>query len=149
MASKSGFKKTSVPVTLLRGAALAVALIVSASPALAAGPVTLTCQTTDAGSGAQGYSITLRINYATRLVEQLGPSGKPYTNRIAPNARISKNAIIWSVKLMDTGLKTPVPMLWEGTIDRLSGTGWTQFSRSPGWHRSVSNITCRPATQIF
>jgi hypothetical protein len=148
MASKFGFNQTSVPAALLRGAALAIALIVSASPALAAGPVTLTCRT-DPGPGTQGYSMTLRINYATGLVEELAPSGKPYTNRIAPNARISKNAIVWSVKLMDTGLKTPVPMIWEGNIDRLSGTGWTQFSRSPYWHPSVLKITCRQATQKF
>lgn len=144
MAAKSGFKQASVPAILLRGAALAIALIVSASPTLAAEPVTLTCRT-DAGSETQ----TLRINYATGLVEQLAPSGKPYTNRIAPNARISENAIVWSVKLMDTGLQTPVPMIWEGTIDRLSGTGWTQFSREPDWHPSRVSITCRQATQKF
>jgi hypothetical protein len=144
MAPKPGLKQACVPATLLRSTALAVALIVSASPTLAAGPVTLSCRT-DPGS----ETLTLRVNYSTGLVEQLAPSGEPYTNRIAPNARISANAIVWSVKLMDTGLQTPVPMIWEGNIDRLSGTGWTLFSRSPGWHPSRLNITCRQATQKF
>jgi hypothetical protein len=144
MAPESGFKHASVPANLLRGTALAIALFVSTSPTLAAGPVTLTCRD-DAGGETQ----TLRINYATGLVEQLAPSGKPYTNRIAPNARISANAIVWSVKLMDTGLQTPVPMIWEGTIDRLSGTGWTSWSREPWTFPQRVGITCRQATQKF
>jgi hypothetical protein len=144
MAPKSGLKPACVPATLLRGAALAIALIVPASPTLAAEPITLSCRS-DTGSETQ----TLRINYSTGLVEQLAPSGKPYTNRIAPNARVSANAIVWSVKLMDTGLKHPVPMIWEGTIDRLSGTGWTQFSREPGWQPYRVSVTCRKATPQF
>jgi len=144
MAPKSGLKQASVPATLLRGAALVIALIVQASPTHAAESVTLTCRD-DAGQD----TLTLRINYATGLVEQLGPSGKPYTNRIAPNARISANAIVWSAKLMDTGLKDPVPMIWEGTIDRLSGTGWTQVSREPRWQPYRLNVICRQATQKF
>jgi hypothetical protein len=119
---------------LLWSAALAVALIVPASRARA--------NPTDAGS----ETLTLRINYATKLVEQLGPSGNAYTNRIAPNTRITDNAIVWSANLMDTGLQRPVPMVWEGTIDRLSGTGWTQWFRE-GMHMSRESFTCREMTK--
>ena len=130
--------------TLLRSTALSGAILVFASPAFAADPVTLSCRP-DPGTA----TLTLRINYDTGLVEQIGPSGKPYTNRIAPGARITTNAIVWSVKMMDTGLAKPVPMLWEGNIDRLSGTGWVQFSRAPDWHPYRENVTCRQATQKF
>lgn len=138
------FFRAGVSTVPLRSAALAIAFIASTSPALAAGPVTLTCMTNPGGE-----SQTLRVDYATGLVEQLSPSGKPYTNRIAPNARISDNAIVWSVKLMDTGLQTPLPMIWEGTIDRLSGNGSTTFSRAPDWHPYRVSLTCRQATQKF
>lgn len=137
MAPKSKFSQASLFATL------AITLIVLASP-VHAEPVTLSCRT-DTGS----ETLTLRINYATGLVEQLGPSGDPYTNRIAPNASISDNAIVWSAELMDTGLQTPVPMVWKGTIDRLSGTGWEEFSREPDWHPHRTNFTCREATQKF
>lgn len=127
-------------------ATLAIALIVPTSP-VRADPVTLSCRIDGADTSSE--ALTLRINYATGLVEQLGPSGNPYTNRIAPNASISDNAIVWSAELLDTGLETPVPMVWKGTIDRLSGTGWEEFSREPDWHPHRTNFTCREATQKF
>lgn len=109
----------------------------------------LTCGQTNVPQGQAPATHTFRINYATGLVEELAPSGKPYTNRIAPNARISDNAIVWHVKLLDTGLQKPVPMVWEGTIDRLSGTGWTEFSREPDWMVYRETFTCHEATPIF
>ncbi len=142
MTPKSGFIQTNFSTTLMSSAVLGIALIVQSLPAQAA-PVTLSCRY---GEGSD--TITLRIDYATGLVEQLGPSGKPYTNRIAPNARISDNAIVWSVQLMDTGLETPEPMIWGGTIDRLSGTGWEEWSREPQlWNVKRTNLTCREATK--
>jgi hypothetical protein len=142
MTLKPGFLQANFPATLLRSAVLAVGLIVLASPAPAhADSVTLSCRP-DGGS----ESLTLRINYATGLVEQLGPSGNAYTNRIAPNARITDNAIVWSADLMDTGLQTPVPMRWEGAIDRLSGTGWAQWFRE-GNFMNRESFTCREATK--
>lgn len=127
-------------------ATLAITLIVQASPAHAE-PVTLSCRIDGADTGSE--TLTLRIDYATGLVEQLGPSGNPYTNRIAPNASISDNAIVWSAELLDTGLETPVPMVWKGTIDRLSGVGWEEFSREPDWTPYRTSYTCREATQKF
>lgn len=141
MAPDFRYFRTSFSAALLLSAALA--LVVPASP-VRADPVTLSCRSDVAGS----ETLTFRINYATMLVEQLAPSGKPYTNRIAPNARISANAIVWSAKLMDTGLQTPVPMVWEGNIDRLSGTGWAQWARElDGWHPHRETFSCREATK--
>ena len=137
MKPKSGIKQASVPANLLRGAALAIALIVSASPTLAAEPVTLSCRN-DAGS----ETWTLRINYATGLVEQLAPSGNAYPNRVA-TATISPNAIIWLNQTTEH---------WKGRIDRLSGTGWSQWARlsSGGGHGPLEEdltFTCREATK--
>jgi len=110
---------------------------------------TLSCRQINAAPGVAPVTHTLRINYTTGLVEELAPSGKPYTNRIAPSARITDNAIVWQVKLMDTGLAKPVPMIWEGTIDRLSGAGWAQWSREPSWMVYREDFTCREAAPIF
>jgi hypothetical protein len=134
-------KRTPRLSAVLGSAALAVALVLQASPVLAQ-TVTLSCQV-DGGS----YTHTYRINYGTGLVEELGPSGQAWTNRTAPNAKISANAIVWAADLMDTGLQTPVPMHWEGTIDRLSGTGWTWWSRQGLVMGPTENFTCSAATK--
>lgn len=126
-------------------AALAIALIVTASPARAE-PVTLSYRD-DRGSGTW----TLRINYATGLVEQLAPSGKAFSNRIA-TATISPNAISWSSKQRDySSSKTMSESDWDGRtgdwngqIDRLSGTG--QIVETDGL-RSYIAVTCREATK--
>ena len=112
----------------------------------AAKVTTFSCTQVDARPGIAPSVITLRVNYATAVVEQLAPSGKAYTNRIAPDARISDNAIVWSAKLMDTGLARPVPMTWAGTIDRLSGAAWDEFARDRNWYRT--NYMCRVAARI-
>ncbi|MDI1301930.1 MAG: hypothetical protein PSX71_08500 [bacterium] len=139
MSSRYQSTQEKISAALLRSPALALLIVASAAHAE---PVTLSCRP-DTGSD----TITLRIDYSSGLVEQLAPSGNAYTNRIAPNASISTNAIVWSAKLMDTGLQTPVPMQWEGTIDRLSGTGWTSWSRSPDWTPYRETFTCREATK--
>ena len=130
MASKSRFFQASFSTALLRSAVLAIALVVPASPTLAAEPVTLSCRG-DAGS----ETYTLRINYATGLVEQIAPNGTAYTNRVA-TADISPNAIVW--------YPNPTTVNWSGQIDRLSGTGSIQWT---GGMQHNINITCREATK--
>jgi hypothetical protein len=117
-------------------ALLAIAFLVLASPTRAE-PVTLSCR-----DDAKSHTITLRVNYTTGLVEQLAPSGNAYTNRVA-TATISPNAIIWLNQTTEH---------WEGRIDRLSGTGWSQWARlsSGGGHGPVEEdltFTCRQATK--
>ncbi len=147
MTPESRFFQASFSAAVLRSAALAIALLVLASPTRAE-PVTLSCRA-DAGS----ETLTLRINYATGLVEQLAPSGKAYTNRVA-TAAISQNAIVWSIDqpssyLTGDGVTHQTTEHWEGRIDRLSGTGWTQ-SHQEGLYRNLPvDITCRQATQKF
>lgn len=122
---------------------IGIAIIVTVTPA-SADSVTLSCR-----DEANAVTSTLRVDYSTNTVEELGPSGEAYTNRIAPNATISSNAIVWSAELMDTGLANPVPMIWAGNIDRLSGTARTEWSREPDWSVYTQNFICRPATPIF
>lgn len=123
-------------------AVLAIALIVSALPARAE-PVTLSCRADETNlngvrqPGGAGSTLTLRINYATGLVEELAPSGKAYTNRVA-TATISPNAIVW---LLD---EYTAP--FKGKIDRLSGTGWIEYYGSSVDVFQVS-FTCRQATK--
>lgn len=109
--------------------------------------VTLSCTQIDHRPGTAPDVITLRISYATGLVEQLAPNGKAYTNRIARNARFSETAIVWTAKLMDTGLAKPVPMTWGGTLDRLSMTLKEEWDREPYGHTPQrTNYQCRVAT---
>ena len=139
MAPESRFFRASFPAAVLRSSALAIALLVQASPARAE-PVTLSCRF-DEGQ----ETLTLRVNYATGLVERLAPSGEAYSDRIAPNASISNNAIVWSVKLIDA-----TDNGWKGTIDRLSGTGWEEVYRESFGPRPMHrSFTCRQATQKF
>lgn len=146
MVPKSRFFQANFSAALLRNAALAIALIVTASPA-SAEPVTLSCRT-DAGPATW----TFRINYATGLVEQLAPSGNAYTNRIA-TATISPNAIVWSIDqpssyLTGDGVTHQTTEHWEGHIDRLSATGWMQSSQGD-FPANVVDFNCRQATQKF
>ncbi len=146
MTRKSRYFQVGFSATVLRCAALAIALIVTASPARAE-LVTLSCRT-DVGS----ETFTFRINYATGLVEQLGPSGNAYTNRLA-TATISPNAIIWSIDqpssyLTGDGVTHQTTEHWEGHIDRLAATGWVE-SHKGDFPTHPIDIICRQATQKF
>jgi hypothetical protein len=124
---------------LLRSALFAIMLMGPAAPSHAQ-PVTLVCRT-EAGPSTW----TLRITYATGLVEQIGPGGNPYPNRTA-NATVSPNAIVWSTEFMDSGTVPPTKSRWIGNIDRLSGTGSIQFYRVDFYHYDPENVSCRQAT---
>lgn len=111
--------------------------------------VTLSCTQIDHRPGTAPDVITLRISYATGLVEQLAPNGKAYTNRIARNAQFSETAIVWTARLLDTGLARPVPMTWAGTLDRLSMTLEEKWDREPYGHAPQrTSYQCRVATPI-
>jgi hypothetical protein len=147
MAQKSGFFQANFSAALLRSAALAVALLVHASPARAE-PVTLTCRS-DAGPATW----TFRIDYATGMIEELAPSGKAYANRVA-KATVSPNAIIWSIDqpssyLTGDNVRHQTTEHWEGHINRLSATGWVRSYHESLYHSDAVNITCRQATQKF
>ncbi|MDI1301933.1 MAG: hypothetical protein PSX71_08515 [bacterium] len=146
MKQKYGFFQEGHSATFLCSAVLAMAFIVQASPAHAE-PVTLSCR-----SDKDTATFTFRINYTSGVVEQLAPSGDAYTNRIA-TATISPNAIIWSITqpssyLTGDGVTHQTTELWEGHIDRLAATGWTQH-RQGDFPTNVESFTCRQATQKF
>jgi hypothetical protein len=123
-------------------ALLAIAFLVLASPTRAE-PVTLICR---ADTGSQ--SMTLRINYATGLVEQLGPSGKAFSNRIA-TATVSPNAISWRSKQRDYSSSKTLSESdwdgrtrdWNGQINRLDGTGQINSGLF------TDAVTCREVTK--
>ena len=148
MAPESRFFRANFSTAALRSTALAIALLVQASPARAE-PVTLSCRFEEGQE-----TLTLRINYATGLVEELEPTGKAWTNRIAPNASISPNTIAWSIDqptsyLTGDDVRHQTTEHWAGHIDRLSGTGWIQSYRETRYPPNPVNITCRQATQKF
>jgi len=122
-------------------------LAVAAVPARAES-VTLSCRAADDGPATW----TLRIDYGKSPVEELGPSGNTYTNRSAPSARISDNAIVWSVTFLDDTITPPSTAIWEGNVDRLSGTGSMSLHRArysvPGQDHAT-RVTCRQVTQKF
>lgn len=126
-------------------AALAIALIVSVSPARAE-PVILSCQV-----DRPSMTLTLRMNYTTGMVEQLAPSGNAYPKRVA-TATISPNAIIWSINqpssyLTGDGITHQTTEHWAGRIDRLSGTGWSQWRQGTGPVEEDLTFTCRQVTK--
>ena len=137
MASKFRFFQASFSATLLKSAALAVALLVQASPARAE-VVTLICQNNyDNKAGSQGpSSFTLRINYDQKLVELLNPSGSVWFSEAA---RITESDVRWD---------SNEGALFMGSLNRLSGEGVASFMQKGGRLRVMSG-PCRRATQKF
>ena len=105
-----------------------LALAMAAAPAHA-DPTTLSCTST------KGPSYTLRINYVTGLIEELGDNGGVIVS--AP-ADISANKIVWGERAQSN---------WRGFIDRLAGTGMIYEYRD----NIIFNhrITCRLGTPVF
>ncbi len=125
--------------------ALSLALALVAGPARAES-VVLSC-TTDAGPATW----TLRIDYATGLVEELGSSGAAIRSA---TASISDNAIVWSsdaptTYLTGDGVTHEATAHWEGHLDRLSGTGWIQAYLEELYHNDPISVGCRPGAQKF
>jgi hypothetical protein len=97
---------------------------------MAAGPAFAEIKTLSCRSAQGGAAYTYRIDYDTGRLEQIAPSGKPYSNRIV-RATITPTAIIWSIDQPSsyvTGDKVThqTTERWEGKIDRLAATGWVQ-----------------------
>ena len=126
-------------VAVLAALSTGQALLVSDA---AAKPVTLSCQS-DAGA-----VWTLRIDYATGLVERLAPSGAVYKGWSA-TASVSDNAIVWSKEFQDEGTAPPSTMHWEGNIDRLPRTGSFREYRPEFYHYDPVSVTCSEATPKF
>lgn len=104
----------------------------------------LSCQ----HSGGTG-SYTFRVNYATGVVELLSPSGAPYEGW-ATKATISNHEISWSTEWRDEGTTPVSTMHWEGSINRLSGAGWSVIFRPGfGMRPDPLPLTCRSGAPLF
>lgn len=104
---------------------------------VAAATVTLSCKW-DTAPGA----IALRVDYATGLVEEVGGE--------RANGKVSENAIVWSgtrtyvTTAMDNVTRREETVLFDGRINRLTGTGYIQVG-----HRGYAvpmPVTCASAT---
>ena len=135
MMPKFRFFQSSFSATLLKSAALAVALLVQASPARAE-VVTLICQH-NAGPG-HNISFTLRINYGQKVVEFLSPSGTVWFSAVAS---ITDSDLRWNYQKRGH---------FTGSLNRLSGEGVVEYP-ADGNNPSTDQLfgPCRRATQKF
>jgi hypothetical protein len=111
--------------------------------------VTLSCRYTENGGGA----FTYRVDYATGRLEELGPSGTAYSNRIV-TATISPNAIVWSIDqpssyMTGDNVTHKSSEHWEGRIDRLATTGWVQSYDYGLYHYPGVSVTCSKGEAKF
>lgn len=83
--------------TILRGAMLAVALVVQAAPSLAE-TITLVCQ--NEGPTPGGGSFTLRVDYDQNVVALLRPDG---TAKHSAAATITAGEVRWNAALAGDG----------------------------------------------
>ncbi len=144
MASKSRFFKANSSVMLLQSAALAVALLVQASPARAE-VVTLICQNNyQSTKNNQGpSSFTLRINYNQKVVEFLKPDGTVWFSEAATT--ITESAVQWpSDRRQRVGT-----IFFTGELNRLSGEGSVNFAETGDSFFTSVEGPCRRATQKF
>lgn len=115
MVPKSRFFQGNFSATLLRSVALAIALIVTASPARAE-VVTLVCQP------ESGDSFTLRVDYDRKTVEYLSPNG---SSGGPAAATITEGNVTWDRRFEREEV---LQGYWghyrfEGSLNRLSGQG--------------------------
>jgi hypothetical protein len=141
MAQVSRLFRESISATLLRSAALAIALIVLASPARAE-TVTLVCQP------QSGDSFTLRIDYDRAIIEMLEDNGAKV---MSLPAKITDENVTWD-GVHETGRVDRAQNHFWGSLNRLSGQ--LMFSKElvndgyrPSPATSVSG--CRRATKKF
>jgi hypothetical protein len=139
MAPKSRLFQASFPATLLQSAALAIALLVPASPARAE-VVTLVCQ------HETGISVTIRVDYDRNIVDLLKSDG---TASFSSAAQITEGAVKWEVLVNNANGQH-----FFGTLNRLTGQlsnmSYPVDDVKPGFYysRGMSGL-CRRATQKF
>lgn len=140
MTPKFRFYQASFSTALLRSAALAVALIVQASPARAE-VVTLVCQQEPGPHNTEsGGSFTLRADYDRKIVDFLRSDGTAYRSAAAT---ITEGAVSWDSSGREIG-----PLSFMGSLNRLSGQGNATYWDDRGFMKQMSGL-CRRATQKF
>lgn len=121
----------TMTIGLLKRAGLLVVFLSAAGPA-AAETVTMSCKYEQSPG-----TTTLRVDYATGLVEEVGGE--------RASGQVSADAIVWSgmrsivETAVDNVTKRYMTTIFRGRIDRLSGTGWIETGYS-------GTTTTRPVT---
>jgi hypothetical protein len=138
MAPRSGFFQASFSATLLRSAAIAIALNVQASPAHAEA-ITLVCQ--NHGPTPGGGTFTLRVDYDRKNVALLRSDG---TVRYSAAATITQGNVTWKAVLGNE-------KFFDGSLNRISGQGVANFPVPFAGQIMMGGMSgpCRRATQKF
>jgi len=138
MAPKSRFFHASISAALLRSVALAIALIVQASPARAE-TATLVCQQESAPHNTEsGGSFTLRVDYDRKIVDFLRSDG---VVSYSAAATITEGDVQWETDLTKA-------RAFMGKLNRLSGQGNATYWDDRQFMHQMSG-PCRRATQKF
>jgi hypothetical protein len=119
-------------------AALAIALIVPASPARAE-VITLVCTNESSGGG----SFTLRVDYDRNIVDMPNSADMPNsigTAYYSAAATITKDDVTWDIN---------TDRIFRGSLNRLSGQGTVSFAKNDGSRTLGLSGPCRRATQKF
>lgn len=136
------FFQAGFSATLLRGAAIAIALIVTASPARAE-VVTLICQQEQLPDNTLwGDSFTLRIDYDRKIVDWLSSSG---TTLLSATATVTEAEVQWG----DLAEIYKGDKYFKGSVNRLSGQGQMGYKYSGAAFSHQMSGPCRRATQKF
>jgi hypothetical protein len=119
--------------------ALAIALVVSASP-VRAEVVTLVCRN-DGPTPGHG-SFTLRVDYDRKIVALLQPDG---IARYSAPATITESEVRWNAVLSGDG------KIFQGSLNRLTGKGLANFPLPFAGQIMMGGMfgPCRRATQKF
>jgi hypothetical protein len=137
MVQISRFFQASFPATLLRSTALAIALIVLASPARSE-MIDLTCAGTESSSNS---NVRIQIDTEQRtVVETWGTGTAQYRTTMISDQFI---------KFSDQNMHDSDDVFSEGTLDRIAGTLSINSTNSKGFIFSSNRWTCRRATQKF
>ncbi len=138
MAPESRLFQANFSAALLRSAALAIALLVPASPARAE-VVTLVCQQESVGAFTEsGGSFTLRVDYDRKIVDLLRSDG---TVRLSAAAMITVGDVQWETDLTKAHA-------FMGILNRISGQGSATYWDDRNLMHQMSG-PCRRATQKF
>ena len=132
------------PLRLAASLSLLLAATIAVRPAMAT-PVALVCAYEDGR-----FPVTLRIDYATGVVEQLRDTGEPQYR--ATGAQVTASAIVWNYtepqigNYADGRRYNTVFHFW-GRIDRSTGAGEIQIYRDETYGEKPDRIRCRLAPE--
>ena len=132
------FIRAEFSAAVLRSAALAIAILVQASPARAEA-ITLVCQ--NEGPTPGGGSYTLQVDYDRKIVALLGSDGAV---RYSAAATITQSNVTWKT-VLENG------KFFDGSLNRLSGQGVANFPVPFAGQIMMGGMSgpCRRATQKF